>query len=476
MMIVFFHILSVSSSSIHGPVYPYHISKVSYRRLNIKGNFLQVSKVFLFRVYDIIGGGHLVLRGRRLSYHCFPISNRVAFQFPGFILVEQQLYGYVFGFGSNYVPYLSLIIYSLIVFIVMKVLIVSGDFAGGQRNSGVEKGPNCLLDEGQLVKRISMFGEVKVMPSLGLHELTAPTQNLSDTSDNTSAIPKIHQSKLVSEATRKLYQATCEERAISCPDLVITLGGDHSISIGSVLATAQAYPEFCVIWVDAHADINTPSTTPSGNIHGMPLGFLCNIDACIDSTPEFHWMRRHLARKEEPLLSKKSPMTDNGTNTNDGTRVSKGTTSRCLDETRLAYIGLRDVDEGEAEILKRGGPIVFTTHDVTLRGIQDVMKSILDRLPPHLPIHLSFDIDALDPNYAPSTGTPVNGGLHLDDALHITRILGETGRLVALDLVEVNPDIYLGDPKEDRATTIASALAIIQSVVETTSLTKPAVV
>jgi arginase len=363
----------------------------------------------------------------------------------------------------------------------MKVSIVSGDFAGGQRKSGVEKGPSCLLEEGQLVKRLSVFSEVKVIPSIGLHELgtkimatttatTVPNNLLTDHSEDISIIQKIYQPELVSEATRKLYQVTCEERSLSSPDMVITLGGDHSISIGSVLATAQAYPEFCVIWVDAHADINTPDTTPSGNIHGMPLGFLCNIDNCVESTPEFHWMLHQFpSRKGESSLSNKetSIIDDRGV-------VTKGN-SGCLDETRLAYIGLRDVDEGEAEILKRGGPIVFTTQDVTLRGIQDVMKSILDQLPSHLPIHLSFDIDALDPNYAPSTGTRVHDGLHLDDALHITRTLGKTGRLVALDLVEVNPDLCLNNPKEDRATTIASALAIIQSAVETTSLTKSVV-
>jgi arginase len=127
----------------------------------------------------------------------------------------------------------------------------------------------------------------------------------------------------------------------------------------------------------------------------------------------------------------------------------------------------------EERIMKQNGLIAFTMNDVTSIGIQSTMKSILSRLPENAPIHLSLDVDGLDPKYAPSTGTPVKSGLHLEDALYITRILGETGRLVAIDLVEVNPDVTLSDsPNEDRATTIESACAIIKNAVHHASLYK----
>ena len=133
----------------------------------------------------------------------------------------------------------------------------------------------------------------------------------------------------------------------------------------------RQYPDACVVWVDAHADINTVETTGSGNIHGMPVAFLLGLGSKVE---EYSWIK--------PVLK----------------------------ANRLVYIGLRDVDAGEKAILKEHGIKAFSMHEVDKYGIGKVVEMALDHVNPErkLPIHLSFDVDSLDPTVAPSTGTPVS--------------------------------------------------------------------
>lgn len=214
--------------------------------------------------------------------------------------------------------------------------------------------------------------------------------------------------------------------------LVLTLGGDHSIAIGTIAGTSLAIRErlgrgMAVIWVDAHADINTPETSDSGNIHGMPVAFLTGL-AREGREDVFGWLG------EQPKLSLK----------------------------KLVYIGLRDVDRGEKKILRENGVKAFSMHDIDKcvilskgsvvntggtiltsdrYGIGRVMEMALGHIGTDTPIHLSFDVDALDPQWAPSTGTPVRGGLTLREGDFIAECVHETGSLVAMDLVEVNPSL-----------------------------------
>ncbi|PSR83035.1 hypothetical protein PHLCEN_2v5839 [Hermanssonia centrifuga] len=186
--------------------------------------------------------------------------------------------------------------------------------------------------------------------------------------------------------------------------LPLTLGGDHSLAMGTISGTLEQYPDACVVWVDAHADINTPETTDTGNIHGMPVAFLLGLGSPV---PEFSWIK--------PVLK----------------------------PNRIVYIGLRDVDAGEKRILKENGIKAFSMHEVDKYGIGQVVKMALDHVNPKgdLPIHLSFDVDALDPTVAPSTGTPVRGGLTFREGHYICEAIYETGCLVALDIMEVNPSL-----------------------------------
>ncbi|CAB1335670.1 unnamed protein product [Coregonus sp. 'balchen'] len=215
--------------------------------------------------------------------------------------------------------------------------------------------------------------------------------------------------RTVGRANKLLSSAV--SNAVGAGHTTIVLGGDHSLAIGSVEGHAQQCPDLCLIWVDAHADINTPLTSPSGNLHGQSVAFMLKeLQNKMPELPGFSWMK--------PFHSAKD----------------------------LVYIGLRDVDPGEYDILKDLGVQYFTMRDIDRLGIQRVMEVTFDHLlsRKQRPIHLSFDIDAMDPSLAPATGTPVNGGL-----------------LSVMDLVEVNP--ALGASREAVEITASMAVDVIAS-------------
>jgi arginase len=240
--------------------------------------------------------------------------------------------------------------------------------------------------------------------------------------------------KFVSAVTRALSEQVYEHA--SKGRFVLTLGGDHSVAIGTIAGTAKAMRErlgreIAVIWVDAHADINTPETSDSGNIHGMPVAFVTGL-ATEKREDIFGWI------KQEHMLSVK----------------------------KLVYIGLRDVDRGEKKILKEYGIRAFSMHDIDRYGIGKVMDMALGWIGSDTPIHLSFDVDALDPMWAPSTGTPVRGGLTLREGDFIAECVHETGSLVALDLVEVNPSLDTAGAQE----TIRAGCSIVRCALGDTIL------
>ncbi|KAF2165353.1 hypothetical protein M409DRAFT_24202 [Zasmidium cellare ATCC 36951] len=210
----------------------------------------------------------------------------------------------------------------------------------------------------------------------------------------------------VSRETRKLSELVHSLREQGRFTLV--LGGDHSIAIGSLTGVARATRQthngrgVSVVWVDAHADINTPSTSLSGYLHGMPLAFASGL---AEGVAPFDWIRA----------------------------------DHWIDLSRLVYIALRDVDEEERKTVASHGIKVFDMEDIARLGIQKVMELVLQHIGDASAIHLSFDIDSLDPKYAPCTGFPVEGGLSLSDSCYIGRCLHKSGRLVAMDLVEINP-------------------------------------
>ncbi|KAH8827364.1 arginase [Flagelloscypha sp. PMI_526] len=257
--------------------------------------------------------------------------------------------------------------------------------SGGQPKVGVDKGPIHLVEAG-LVDQLKELGwNVKFD---GHHQF----EEISAASDPPIGILK--NPRFVSRVSEGLAKVVGEHARSG--EIPLTLGGDHSLAMGTISGTLSAHPDAVVVWVDAHADINTVETTTSGNIHGMPVAFLLGLG---EKVPEFDWVK--------PVLT----------------------------PSRIVYIGLRDIDAGEKRILKENGIKAFSMHEVDKYGIGKVVEMALDVVNPDrkLPIHLSFDVDALDPSVAPSTGTPK--GHYICEAIY------ETGLLVALDLMEVNPTL-----------------------------------
>lgn len=182
----------------------------------------------------------------------------------------------------------------------------------------------------------------------------------------------------------------------------LILGGDHSLSIGSVRGAAKN-KKLAVIWIDAHADFNTAETTPSGNIHGMSLAILAGLG---EKSLVKLW--------DEPV-----PV---------------------IDPKKIAIIGARDLDSGEKANLQEAGAMVMGMEQIDRYGMVTVIEKAIERVSRDVDgIFLSLDLDALDPQHAPGVGTPVPAGLTQREAHLACELIAETGKLVGMDLVEVNP-------------------------------------
>lgn len=190
--------------------------------------------------------------------------------------------------------------------------------------------------------------------------------------------------------------------ALPADEFPLTLGGDHSIAMSTVAAAFRG-PADCsaLVWIDAHSDLNTPETSPSGNIHGMPLAHLLGMGSA--------WLREIWG----------------------GERV--------LTPRQLVYIGLRSVDRAERELIHELGIRAYTMSDIDRRGMSGVIAETAEYLQDFARWHVSLDADALDPQVAPGVGTPVLGGLSYREAHLLMEGLAESGRVASADLVEVNP-------------------------------------
>jgi arginase len=195
-------------------------------------------------------------------------------------------------------------------------------------------------------------------------------------------------------------------RAVSERKLPLVLGGDHSVAVGTVAGISRAYRErgekLGLVWIDAHADMNTPETSPSGNVHGMPLA------CCIGRGP--------------------SELTD-----------IFGFAPK-IDPRNVAIVGLRDVDRTEVPYVRGAGVAAFTMREIDERGLRSVMtEAIQCACDGTSGFHVSFDMDAVDPAEAPGVGTPVRGGLTFREAHLAMEVLCDSGKLAGMEIVEVNP-------------------------------------
>ena len=200
-------------------------------------------------------------------------------------------------------------------------------------------------------------------------------------------------------------RAVCEEvagriAALPAEVLPITIGGDHAVAMGTVAGAAKGQ-RIGLVWIDAHTDFNTPESSPSGNVHGMPVASLVGLG-------------------NERLI-------DIG---------GAGAKVKAAD---IVMIGIRSVDLIERELLRGRGAHIYTMKDIDTLGMAAVATRALEHLADVTRIHVSFDADSLDPSIAPGVGTPVQGGLTYREAHLLMELLSDSGKVSSLDIVEVNP-------------------------------------
>jgi arginase len=260
------------------------------------------------------------------------------------------------------------------------------DLGAGRR--GVDMGPYAIRYAGLERDLLEMGLSVK-----DYHNISVPGPESADSGNARARFDD-------------LIEAACadlRERVASIAgagDFPLVLGGDHSIAMGTVAGLLDARGEVGVLWVDAHGDINTPETTPSGNVHGMPVA---------------------------ALLGK----------TGVGGRLDWG--PRRVDPQRLVLFGTRTLDAGERLTIRELGVRMFTMSEIDQRGVKTCVDEAIERLAGPGGIHISFDIDAVDPLEAPGVGTPWPGGLTYREAHLAMELLAATGHVTSMELVEVNP-------------------------------------
>jgi arginase len=266
------------------------------------------------------------------------------------------------------------------------------DLGGGRR--GVDMGPSAVRIAG-LGERLASVGCVVIDRG----DLSAPIPETRVARD-----AKKRYIREIARVCQRLYQQVYH--SLSSGALPVVLGGDHSLAAGSVAASADfaaaSKRDIGLLWIDAHGDMNTPETTVSGNVHGMPLA------ALLGPEPS------ELAKLRQRVPNVRPDKT--------------------------VIIGLRDLDQLERDRIKTSGVRVFTMKDIDRHGIATVMKRALALAGKDtLGIHVSFDVDVCDPSVAPGVGTPVRGGLDYREAHMVMEMVADSGKLLALDLVEVNP-------------------------------------
>src|SRR4051812_21147379 len=266
----------------------------------------------------------------------------------------------------------------------------------GQTRRGVDMGPSAVRVAG-LEARLEQLGH-KVEDAGNISVAIAEQKKEGDPS-----------AKYLKEIT-----STCQKEAdlviktLEAGEVPIVIGGDHSVAAGTVSGVAEFFrrknQKVGLIWIDAHSDINTPDTSPSGNVHGMPLGAIMGLGPA-DLVNIYDWSPK--VRPENCVL-----------------------------------VGIRDVDLAEKENIRRAGIEVFTMRDIDERGMRTVMEEAL-RMAGRGTVgyHVSLDMDWIDPEDAPGVGTPVPGGSTFREAHLAMEIIADHGRMTSMDVVEVNPVI-----------------------------------
>jgi arginase len=292
----------------------------------------------------------------------------------------------------------------------IQVIGVPMDLGSGRR--GVDMGPSAIRIAG-LYQRLTELGH-RVIDNGNIAIHTMEELKVGD----------LHARYLAEISRANKALALAVQQVVRRGHFPLVLGGDHSIAVGTVSGVAawarRKGKKIGVLWVDAHSDINTPGTSPSGNVHGMPLAALLGLGP--------------------PALS------------------SICGRFRKVAPESVALVGIRSVDEGERTHLRRLGVHVYTMADIDRHGIHVVMEKAIENVTHETDlVHVSFDLDSVDPSLAPGVGTPVKGGLDYREAHLVMESLAHAGVMTSLEMVELNPIL------DDRNRSAEFALELVES-------------
>lgn len=291
-----------------------------------------------------------------------------------------------------------------------KVSIIGVPCDYGQQRRGVDMGPSAIRYSG-LQERLQTLGYNVV--DEGNIQASTPRQVVQQD----ARLLNLEEVVQVNTDLAHLVKNVVENQRTP-----LVLGGDHSIAIGTLAGLSLHYKNLGVIWFDAHADLNTPETTPSGNIHGMPLATSIGLG---------HERLTSILHGEAKIQAE-----------------------------NIIIIGGRSIDEGERILIKERGIQVYTMHEIDRLGMTHVMEQTLAFFKEKQidGLHLSLDLDALDPLYTPGVGTPVAGGITYRESHLAMEMIQESGLLTSAEFVEVNPIL------DERNKTADAAVALIGSL------------
>ncbi|MEK4920513.1 arginase [Cytobacillus sp. FSL R5-0569] len=279
----------------------------------------------------------------------------------------------------------------------------------GQLRRGVDMGPSAIRYAGienrlqELNHQVDDLGDIEIGRSTEQIDKETGLRNLD----------------LIAEKTKILADQV--DGVVKKGAFPLVLGGDHSIAIGTLAGLLQHYHNLGVIWYDAHGDLNTADTSPSGNIHGMSLAVALGYG--------------------HPLL------------------LEVGGVHKKLKPENVVIIGARSLDQGERDLIKAKGIKVFTMHEIDRLGMPRVMEETISYLQDRTDgVHLSLDLDGLDPSDAPGVGTPVMGGISYRESHLAMEILAESQMITSAEFVEVNPIL------DERNKTADAAVALMGSL------------
>ncbi|MCY9339911.1 arginase [Bacillus haynesii] len=283
----------------------------------------------------------------------------------------------------------------------------------GQLRRGVDMGPSAIRCAGVNERLESLCQDIEDLGDMTIG------QREDEKEGGEPASEELRNLKAITKASAKLAETV--DKIVASGAFPLVLGGDHSIAIGTLAGLVKHYQNLGVIWYDAHADLNTKETSPSGSIHGMPLAISLGIG---------HEGLTGIYGKETKIKAE-----------------------------NIVIIGARSLDDGEKELIRDKGIKVYTMHEIDRLGMTRVMEETIDYLRDRTDgVHLSLDLDALDPNDAPGVGTPVAGGISYRESHLAMEMLEESKLITSAEFVEVNPIL------DEKNRTAEAAVALMGSL------------